>query len=396
MTERGMAWRGIAVVILGLLLAALVVRSAFVDAYSAEDPGRAALIWPGHPSVVLGSGLAEVGASAAAAQPVNPATVRRLLAMSAKAPLAPEPFLVRGVEARVAGDAELALHSFLEARRRDPRSVAARYFLTEHYLETGQTQQGLTEMSALTRLVPQSLKGIAPQLAAFARLPGSVVQVKRLLRDQPQLEPWLLDELAANPADASLALSLWSGRTNPYDRSWQVRLLNSLVSAGRFEEARAAWSRFDPRARPVGELIDPRFEGKAMPPFGWTLASDAAGVAEPEAPGRLHILYYGRDDVVLASQLLMLRPGSYRLAMKVTGTSSSAKSLSWVVRCLTPSREIASIGLAAAKGNELSAEFTIPPQNCVAQQLELTGAAPDVPEQADLTIAEIALSRRGQ
>lgn len=391
-----MVWRGIGAVALGMMLAALVVRSAFVDAYVAQDPAKAALIWPSHPAVVLGSGLVEVGSVAAAARPVNPATVRRMLAISAKAPLAPEPFLVRGVEARVAGDAELALHSFLEARKRDPRSVAARYFLAEHYLEAGQTQQGLAEMSALTRLVPESLKGIAPQLAAFARLPGSAVQIRRLLRDQPQLEPWLLEELAVSPGDAKLALSLWSGRTNAHDRSWQLRLLNGLVSAGRFEEARAAWSRFDPRARPVGELIDPRFEGKTMPPFGWTLSSGAAGVAEPEAGGRLHILYYGRDDVVLAGQLLMLKPGPYRLAMRVAGAPPAAKSLSWVVRCMAPSREIASIGLAAAKDGELAADFTIPPQGCVAQQLELTGTAPELPEQADLTIADLTLSGRSQ
>src|SRR5262245_20446259 len=181
-----MAGRAITVLICALILAALVVRSAFVSAYVSQDPSRAAAFWPGHPSVVLASGLVEVGTSAAAARPVNPITVRSMQQAAAKAPLAPEPFLVRGVEAQLGGDAQLALQSFMAARERDPRSVAARYFLADHYLKAGQTQQGLAEISALTRLVPQSLGGIAPQLAAFARLPGGRKQVGILLRDQPQ------------------------------------------------------------------------------------------------------------------------------------------------------------------------------------------------------------------
>jgi hypothetical protein len=303
---------------------------------------------------------------------------------------------VRGVEAQVAGDARLALRSFLAAQKLDPRSLAARYFLADHYLKTGQTQQGLAEITALTRLVPQSLAGIAPQLAAFARMPDGARQVGILLHNQPQLEPWLLYELAAVPEDANLALSLWSGRSSDQDRGWQQRLVNSLISAGHFAEARAAWSRFDPRVRTAGELIDPRFEGHDLAPFGWTLASGAAGVAEAEGGGRLHILYYGRDDLILASQLLLLKPGPYRLAMRVGGASPTAKSLSWVVRCMPPPRELASFGIASAKRGVLVADFTIPPQDCVAQQLDLLGTAPELPEQADVTIADLRLSRREQ
>jgi hypothetical protein len=215
-----------------------------------------------------------------------------------------------------------------------------------------------------------------------------------LLRDQPQLEPWLLYELAAMPTDANLALSLWSGRSTDQDRDWQRRLVNTLVSVGRLEEARAAWSRFDPQVRPVGELIDPRFELRAMPPFGWALASGSAGVAEPEGGGLLHILYYGRDDMVLASQLMLLKPGTYRLAMRVSGAQPAAKSLSWVIRCTQPVRELASISFSSTKDGMLATDFTIPPQSCAAQALELTGKAPELPEQADVTISNLQLSRK--
>ena len=389
-----MTGRAIFVIVLALALAALVVRNALIDAYAHSNPARGAAVWPGHPSVIMISGLNEVGAAAAAARPVNPATVRAMIATSARAPLAPEPFLVHGVEAQVAGDPARAIRSFLEARKRDPRSVAARYFLADYYLKTGQIRLGLAEIAALTRLVPRSLEEIAPQLAAFARMPGGATHAKRLLRDQPQLEPSLLNELAANPADANLALSIWSGRVGEQDRTWQRRLVTSLVSAGRFQDARRVWGRFNPHAKPVGALFDPKFEGSAMPPFGWELASGAAGVAEPEGEGRLHILYYGRDNLVLASQLLLLEPGSYRLANKVSIVSPTAKPIAWVVRCMPSSRELASFGLIAAKRGVLTADFTIPPQGCPAQQLDLVATTPELPEQIDLTVAEVGLSRR--
>src|SRR4030095_12903022 len=98
-----MAGRISTVAICALLLALLVIRNAFVEAYGVQDPSRAAAIWPGHPSIVLAAGLTDVGASAAAGRPANPATVKQMEEASAKAPLAPEPFLVRGVEAPLAG-----------------------------------------------------------------------------------------------------------------------------------------------------------------------------------------------------------------------------------------------------------------------------------------------------
>lgn len=385
--------RAIAVLTGSLLLAAMVMRGAWVDAFAGRDPARAALLWSSHPSVTLTSGLAEVGAAAAANQPVSPVTVRRMLAASAKAPLAPEPFLVRGVEASVAGNPRLAERAFLEAQRRDPRSIAARYFLADQYLRSNDTSRGLAQIAALTRLVPQSLDAIAPYLAAFARGPDGVRPVKALLADQPLLEPLLLNQLAAAPNDIPLAFKLWNGRTDERDRAWQERLVDTLIGAGRYREARSAWARFNSGMSRGDQLTDPRFEGQASPPFGWKLVSGPAGVAEPDGGGRLHILYYGRDDLVLASQLLMLPAGSYRLSMRVGTPPPSAGSLAWTLRCLPARQNFMSAGLATARGGVLTASFSIPAAGCEAQQLQLAGTAPDVPEQADLTISDLAIAR---
>ena len=262
-----------------LLLAFLVIRVAFVQAYGASDPGRAARIWPGHPTVILEAGLAQVGEMAAASRPVDPALLGRLRYASAKAPLAPEPFLVRGVEAQLAGDGDVALRAFSTARDRNPRTIAARYFLADHYLKAGQARRGLAEISVLARLVPQSLPNVAPFLAAYARSPGAESDVKAMLRTHPPLEPALLNVLAADSANLDLILNLWSGRSGEESAPWQRRLLTQLVESGRFGEARQAWARFTGISADPNRLFDPGFSKDALPPFGWTLVSGAGGVA---------------------------------------------------------------------------------------------------------------------
>ena len=229
-----------------LLVAWFVVRAAFVDAFAAKQPVKAASIWAGHPAVILTGGLEQVGLAAAAGKPADPKTVRQMLAAAAKAPLAPEPFLVRGVQQQLAGREDLAGRAFIEARRRDPRSVAARYFLANHYLKAGQTQLGLGEISALARLVPQSIDAIVPHLAAFARTPQAVTEVKAMLRDQPRLEPRLLQFLAADVRNSRLVLALWNGGRGDDHKVWQRWLVNALVEARRFADAKAAWSRIQP------------------------------------------------------------------------------------------------------------------------------------------------------
>ena len=376
----------------GALLAGwLVIRVAFVAAFATKDPGTAAAVWAGHPAVQLETGLARVGDMAAAGRPVDRELVNSLISASAKAPLAPEPFLVRGVHAQVSGNQSVALQSYLAARERNPRAVAPRYFLADLYLKAGRTEPGLGEISALARLVPESLPNVAKYLAAYARTPGAAAQVKAMLENHPQLELALLNELAADAASTRLTLHLWSGRGGEEARTWQARLLEQLVQAGRFNEARAVWARFADVSAQSDSLFDAQFEARALPPFGWMLASGASGIAEPQGSGRLHLIYYGREDLVLASQLLTLPPGRYRLSMKVSASTPAAKSLSAAIRCLPSSSVIVTLPLQ--RQGRVSASFVITGQGCAAQQLEISGDAPEFPERAEATVSQLRLER---
>jgi len=374
----------IAILLMAVLLGLLVLRVALLETYLARDPARAAEIWPSHPAAIMASGLARMGKDAAGGHSVSRSLVGQIIDASTKAPLAAEPFLVRGVDATLQGKRDLAQLSFAAARDRDPRSIPARYFLADHFLKSGRARQGLVEVSALTRLVPGSMASVGPYLAAFARDPRGRDEVRQLLRRNPELEPVVLQELASDPGNARLIVSLWSGRTGEAIQPWQQKLLESMIAAGQFQDANDVWTRFSGKAA-ASENRQDGFKGAGRGPFSWTLASGPSGVVESGADGSAHVIYYGRDDQVLATRLFVLGPADHQIAMRITGVSGDAGSMSWTVRCLPSGAELGRLPLGGAE-QDIQLLFKVPDHQCEAQRVELVGNAPELPERAALAI----------
>jgi hypothetical protein len=384
--------RELAIAGLALLAAVMSVRTALVQGRLRQNPQAAVAAWPNHPNAVLAAGLVEIGDAAGRGRPVDPQLVERLVSAFARAPLEPEPFLVRGVDARVRGNEALAGQAFLAARARDPRSVAARYFLADHFLRVGDTRRGLAEIATLTRFVPESRRGVAPYLAAFARDPRAAPEIRAMVRNDPTLEAVLLGELASNPNDIGLVLGYWSGRRGRQTREWQAKLLGTLVRAGRFSEAHDAWRRFEPGAQ-RGSTVGPGFADEALAPFGWTLASGSEGLAEAEANDRLHVIYYGRNDLRIASRVMALPPGQYRLSMRASGTPLAADALSWKIACLPRGPAIGMLGIG--RGGAIAQSFAVPASGCGAQQIDLHAKAPEFPEQVDVSLTDFRIAQEG-
>ena len=386
-----MTIRGAVAVGLALLAAAQVVRTAAVRALGETSPGSAARLWPSHPEVQLSLALTEIATAAREGRPVSPAAFRTVASASRKAPLAPEPFLVRGVQAQLAGNLALAEKAFGEARWRDGRSLPARYFLAEHYLRQREAAKGLREIVALTRLIPRGELQLAPYVARYAHSPANRDQLRALFRTEPSLEHSVLATLAADPRNADLIVAL----SNPQRRSakspWLPALLESLVADRQYSKARQIWAgvshvRLDPR----NLVFDPHFVRPDEPaPFNWTLTSSTVGLAERQRGGGLHVLYYGQEDGPLASQLLVLPAGVYRLVTKAAG-GARADPLRWTVVCAPTNAPIASAPLRSATGGGW--RFRVP-GDCAAQRLELAGVSSEAPQQIDVTIQGISLVR---
>ena len=384
--------RTIAILLVALAAAYQVVWTAIVDHSLAKSPATAARTWPGHPHAAMKAGLNDIGIASVERRPVTDATIAKVIGAASRAPLLPEPFLVRGVQAQLAGREAVAAAAFAKAKSLDPRSIAARFFLADHWFKVGDIDRGLDEVTELSRLVPGSREAMAPQLAVFARTPGGAQRLKHALRDKRDIRTSLLTALSSSPANADLVLFLAQGDELSID--WRKILVRTLVAAGDYRRAYAVWLPIVGQSGPRPLLFDPGFRAVALaaPPFAWTLSSDGNGLAEA-VQGGLRVIHYGRQDSELAAQTLLLEPGRYRLASPIRDGAANPAVLHWTLTCLGSNKRImtANLGQFAAR-KYASMEFDVP-ANCAAQQLVLAGIAPEFPETADVAIARVSLTK---
>ena len=386
--------RGLLVGAVSLLLAVQVVRNAAVDAFATLTPDSAAVFWSGHPAVEISRGLADIGRSARERRPIAPQTFALINDAAAKAPLAAEPLLVRGVQAQTSGDTRVASRAFVAAQWRDPRSLPAAYFLADYYFRVGRELDGLQQTALLARLSPGGLDAVAPFVAAYARDPKNWPAMRSLFASQEGLDDPVLATLAKDPRNADAVLALADAQHRTPKSPWLPVLVNSLVASGDYGRARAIWASIG-RARDGGRALvyDQNFSDATAPtPFNWELAGATVGLAERQPGGRLHIVYYGNVDGALASQLVQLPAGSYRLQMHILGSPAHPEAIQWSIRCEKAPQPIATALVADVARRGWTFQV---PANCPAQRLELTGRSGDVAQQSELTIGGLTVTRAG-
>jgi hypothetical protein len=384
-------FRTIVVACAAILLAIQIVRSAAVNAFAPFQPSEASRFWSGHPAAELSLGMTQIARASRSRRPVPASAFALIDDAVTKEPLAPEPFLVRGIQAQLAGQSMEAQRAFEAAQWRDPRSLPAAYFLADRYFQTGDSERGLREVAVLARLAPTGNGTVAPYLAAYAANPANWPRLRQLFEANPDLADPTLTRLASNVATVPAVLAL-ARRKGARDAPWLPPLLNSLVEAGQYERARAIWEQVSGFPGGSSELVhDAGFTDKATPPpFNWALTSSPVGIAERQPGGRLHVVFYGQEDGFLATQLLLLPPGRYRLSMQLLGDPARARALAWSIWCDKADAPIASTTLdaAAAKGWDFQV-----PAACLAQWLKLSGSSSDVSQQSDVSIAGFKLEK---
>lgn len=385
--------RRLIVIAIALLLAVQVVRNAAVEEFATLRPETAAKFWAGHPSVETSLGLAQIGRAARDRKSIDQGTFAMIQDAAAKSPLSPEPFLVRGVQAQMSGNSAAAKAAFVAAQARDPRSLPAAYFLADYYFRAGQALPGLQQTVLLARLSPAGADGVAPFVAAYAQNPSSWPQMRALFRSQPVIEDGVLAVLARNPRNLPAILAVADPAHRTPTSSWLPVLLQSLVSAGDYQQARSIWSSIGRGGASDQLIYDASFSSpQPPPPFNWTLTSSTVGLAERQPGKRLHVIFYGSDDGTLASELLLLPPGSYHLQMQIVGAPVHPESLRWSIRCDKTQEPVASVTLQQAATSGWTFQV---PANCAAQWLELSGRSEDIAQQSDVTITGLSLTRVG-
>ncbi len=401
--RRTLDWKRLPKVVLLSGGAALVgwwcVNAAAGEALASTNPLAAAQLVPDDPRVAIGLARFQFRTRQGAA---DPAVMQRALAALARMPLASEPFFFAGMTALSARDEDKGRDLVLEARRRDPRDVVARIVALDGQLRAGRVAEAAAEVTTISRLLPEAAQVLVPELAKFAANPRTRAALRDVLKSDPSMQAAVLEHLAGKGTDPQLVLSLappLSGRAAVGQApAWQSKLLNAVLDRGDLGEARVLWARFaglDPAKLAPG-LYDGRFERLPGPaPFNWQFTASAAGVAEPTRAPALQVEYYGRSDAELASQLVPLRAGSYRLSMAASGNTPRAAGeggLTWRAICSSTKAELGSLPVRELTyaPKRIAASFTVP-SGCPAVWLRLVGTGTEFPSTHSVTLTNLQL-----
>jgi hypothetical protein len=367
-----------------------VVRTAIVN--DDNHPALAARLWAAHPKVLRAQAMSGVADAGIAVAPPSAATQASLELIAREDPFSADPFLVQAALAVRTQKYKRGEALLLEARRREPRSPATRFLLADLYLRSGRPIEAMGEMAVLNRFLPASAAGLAPALAAYARDPRTVPQIRNILRSYPELEEPLLAQLSTDSRNADAILALASPRrAGAQAPAWQSQLLGQLVNDGQYARAHQLWSQFAGVGNHQTGLFNPTFNASsAPPPFNWALSQGSGGVAEAKAGG-LNLLYFGREDLSLAQQVLLLKPGRYTLSMNVSGQFAS-NLMKWVATCLPSNRVV--MALPLTKAGPVSGSFNVD-ASCAAIRLALTAEGEEFPERSEFRVEQLQLQAAG-
>ena len=370
-------------VLFACFASAFAVRTAWVADFAADDPSRAAELWARHPSIIASKSMIAVGSAARNLQQPPAPVMRDLRELSALSPLSPEPFLVNGAIAEREGRFGQATSLFVAAERRDPRSVAARYLLADVYTRENRIEAALDQLAVLVRLNSSFSGALAPSLARYAQQPGAVPHLRELLRKSPSIRSVLLSELAADPANTRLVLSLaTSAPSIDAKEPWQQKLVNTLVKADDFAAAYRVANRV---SGAEGQKQSGFRDEVPFAPFSWTFAHSAAADAQ-RSGDRLHIFFSGEDNVTFAARTTVLPPGRYRVTAGAKG--SVPEAVQWVGSCLPGNSDLLDLPLTHTK---VAAVVRIAPE-CRAQHWQLVGASETVPAAASFVLTSFDIT----
>jgi hypothetical protein len=328
-------------------------------------------------------------------------------------PLNARALRVLGQIADAAGD-ETRAASFMQAAANDSiRESMAVYWLMQKSFEKPDYDQSLYYADALLRTRSQVMPLVLPTLARIAENPKANDKLANLLAENP---PWRRAFFSALPRAISdartpleLLLAIKNTPTPPVAEDIRD-YVNFLIEHKFFELAYYTWLQFLPAEQlsKVGLLYNGSFElTPSGLPFDWVIASGAGVTTEilprTDADGEhaLSITFeQGRVEFNGVTQLLLLAPGDYEFKGKFNGELIGRRGLKWRIACAggpTPFAESAMMIGTHGIWQDIEFSFTVPGENCRAQQLRLDLDARMSSEQlvtGEMRIDELQISRR--
>ena len=324
-------------------------------------------------------------------------------------PLSHRPFFIAARAAEQKGRFDDAMRLMEEARRRRPTYTPARLSLMGYYARAGRHFDAISEADVAIRLSPQAAQAIVPILADMLRHPEARDEIARVLHRNPGWRASFLEvaEPRVKPEDAAGLLEAVRKLRPPHGTALEEQLLvDTLVRAGRYRQARAAWRQLvpDPERSQLSLIFDADFGGSsAPPPFNWTFAEGEAGRAQLSPagggePAHLAVSYFGGAPTALAEQTIVLGRGRYTLSLSAKADRDAPPGeIAWRIACVSSNVEVGVLRLERFNTNGYSrykADFDVP-AGCDAQKLTLTATPGDLAQPINVSMARLRLDRRG-
>ena len=289
-----------------------------------------------------------------------------------------------------------------EVVRRNPRAKAGRIWLMADALRRGDLATATSQIERLIAIDPTQTVSYFPILADIAKQRGGERPIANALVRAPMWRTQFLGFLTTRGVNPDLIFRLNAGPT-PVARvaaePAQTALIQQFISRGDYDGAYIAWVNFLPPAAlaKVTTVYDGGFAGLPGPqPFNWTFNDgDGASVGIDRGHG-LHIEYSGAQTVRLASQTVLLKPGTYRLDYVAQGSGEAADggALGWHLSCLPDNKAILDLPITGLTDRAAgkAARFTVP-AGCNAQILSIDATLGTFPQSRSLNIAQVAINK---
>lgn len=408
----GAGARGWAVRILCIVVALTAIwlsaRNALHGLMENDYPELAMAITPPSAPAELTIALNRVARDEGVVDEVSRALSRDALR---RAPLSAEPLVVAALDASARDQPARARQLFEEARRRDPRSIVSRYWLFDYDLRNGDYALGMAEAAPLMRLQSRAASAITTVLTALIDLPAARPALVTALRGDPIWREGFFQQVSAIPrlrGEAAALLQQIGGAGSGGDAQDEQRaVIQSLVRDGEIDRARALWLQLLPAADRAGAtgIYDGDFAGKpGTLPFNWRIAGSRDGIAQraaaPETAQRtgLAIRFSGDRAALLAEQMVVARPGAYRLsfaAKALDGEPSTETALRATVQCAGHGKPLARSDVQRF-ANDLAAhdlDFTMP-ATCKAALVQFSVVPGIMPGPLDVLLTDVRLAPR--
>ncbi|MDB5711478.1 MAG: hypothetical protein JWL96_3548 [Sphingomonas bacterium] len=336
------------------------------------------------------------------ARPAAPAALASPAARLAHRPLDRGALAQVALEATLVGKRDVARPIMQEVVRRDPRAKAGRIWLMADALRRDDLRAATGQIERLMAIDPAQSLAYFPILADIAKQRGGERLIAGILSRGPMWRTQFLGFLTTRGVVPELIFRLNtgpSGNTKVGGEPAQAALIQQFIARGDYDGAYVAWVNFLPPAAlaKVTTVYDGGFAGLPGPqPFNWSFNDgDAASVGIDRGHG-LHIEYSGAQTARLASQTVLLKPGSYRLDYTAQGTGELADggAISWRLLCVPDNKPVLDLPITGLTDRTVgrAARFTVP-VGCNAQLLSIDATLGTFPQSRSLTIAQVAINR---